>query len=805
MVDIHIEDGFYRIPEEVIDDLSLYKEELERFLKGELSPDRFKPFRVTRGIYAQRGQTTYMVRIKVPAGGLTPLQMTRIAELSERYGNGIPHVTTRQDMQIHWVKIEDTLRVMEGLLEVGLTPRGGGGNTVRNITACADSGVCTREVFDVSPYAIALTEYFLKHPKALTLPRKYKIAFSGCSDDCSLATVNDLGFIAAKKVIDGQEVRGFRVYVAGGMGAYSRVADLLEDFISAEDVLLVAEAVMNLFDKHGNRRNKHKARLRFVMDRFGFDEFKRIYKEEVEALRLAGKDKLSLRETRLRECVGCVDLHKWIKDVDIPGFDEWFRSNVVPQKQDGFFYAKIRLPFGDITADRLKGLADIVRDFGEGSIRTSHDQNIVIRWLNKDELPLVYSRLNSVGLATSGAGGISDVVSCPGAATCNLGICLSKNMASALSKELEDSGLPLERLKGVDIKISGCPNSCGQHPIGAIGLHGAARRGNGRMAPHYEVLIGGRIEEGRTRLGTPLGFVPAKNIPYLVKEILSLYVTEGRDGEDFYEFLDKAGKGRIEDLIHTYSHLPRYKENRDFYIDWGAKEEFSLAGLGPGECGAGVFDMIETDINDARINLQRAIEAFERGNDPSEYLYKGLVLASKALLITQGIEPVNDLEAFRAFEDRFIDKGLVPEIFRGLQKKGAQFLSGLLDSDGIKEGLRFLEDMIGTIQRLYDSMDDSLRFKGVESSEKGGVVEEDKTKKAGAEVFMDLRGVKCPINYVKAKIRLEDMVKGETLLLYLDEGEPIRNVPSSLKNDGQEIIRLEKVDSHYELLVKKLV
>lgn len=796
--------GLYKIPGEVLEDISLYKIEVERFLKGDVPPEKFKAFRVARGIYAQRGQSTYMVRIKIPAGGLIPEQMERIADLSEKYGNGIPHVTTRQDVQLHWVKIEDTVKAMEELADVGLTTRGGGGNTVRNITACPDAGVCEKEAFDVAPYAIALSEFFLKHPKAFTLPRKFKIAFSGCRDDCALATINDLGFIARRRTLDGKEEKGFQVYGAGGMGAYSRVAALLEDFIPAEDAIYAAEAMINLFDKHGNRKNKHKARLRFVMDKYGYDEFKRLYKEELEALKREGPKRLDLREVPILRDLGVPS--KTRSDVSNKDLKEWMESNVRPQKQEGFYYIKIRLIIGDIPAEKLRGLAKIVRGFGEGTIRTTQDQNIIIRWVKAEELYPLYYALSEIDLAKGRAGGIEDVLSCPGAATCNLGVCLSRNMAMALSKDLERSGLPLRELQGINIKISGCPNACGQHPIGTIGLYGAARRVNGRLAPYYRVLLGGMVKGGETALGEPMGFVPARAVPSLIRDFLWVYMDERGGGEGFYSFLERRGKEDMKGLLSKHSLIPPYEGNREFYMDWGADGEFSLAGLGPGECGAGVFDMIETDLDDAKRLIYKAAKALEEGGEGAGIdIYKALTLASKALLITRGIEPKDDLEAFEAFEERFIKKGYIPEKFSGLHRKGAEFLSGLLDERATKEGLEYVKELVERVSRLYESMDDSLRFRREAQDLDIKPEGEALGLKEGVSVFMDLRGVKCPINYVKAKIRLEEMEVGETLLLYLDEGEPIRNVPSSLKNDGQEILRMEKVGDYYELLVRKLV
>lgn len=803
--------SIYNIPDEVIKDIDLYKLEVEKFLNGEVSKDSLKPFRVARGIYGQRGGETFMVRIKVPGGGLTPSQMDMVADLSERYGNGVPHVTDRQDVQIHWVKIEDTPIVMKKLSEVGLSTKGGGGNTVRNITACADAGVCPLEAFDVAPYSVALTEYFLVHPKAFNLPRKFKIAFSGCSEDCALATINDVGFVAKTAGHNGSEKKGFRVYVAGGMGGHSRVAELLEDFIPESDALYVAEAVMLLFHKYGNRKNKHKARLRFVMEAWGLDKFKKVYQEEFAALKREGGRELNLREIpKLREIQEPSEVTP-VK-IDDNGFQGWRRTHIAPQAREGYYSAKIRLTIGDIPVEQLRGLSEIVQNFGEGTIRTTHDQNMRMRWLREEDLYPFYKALHKIGLVDGIAGGVEDVLCCPGAATCNLGICLSRDMATVLSQGLKDSSLPLNELQDVDIKISGCPNCCGQHPIGAIGLQGSARRnsgngkGYGKLAPHYDITVGGRVEEGKTVLGKSCGSVPAKKVPDLIKRFLEDYAEDKQNGEDFYAFLERKGKDDMKSLVKDFSSLPTYEEDKSFYFDWGAEEEFSLAGLGPGECGAGVLNMIVGDIDDAKRLLYKAEKGIEAGEteDSSDDLLKALVLATKALLVTRGVEAKGDFDAFKLFEEKFIDEGLVDAKYKNLQKKGAQLLSGLLDENGLREGLEYVRELIDRVSELYEGMDDSLKFK---VDAKSTVEEKEKVKETpkgnGVDVVMDLKGVKCPINYVKAKIRMEQMEKGQTLELYLDDGEPINNVPTSLRNDGQDVLEIEKIGEYFKVLVKK--
>ncbi|MFQ6042451.1 MAG: sulfite reductase, beta subunit (hemoprotein), partial [Candidatus Poribacteria bacterium] len=646
--------SFYNVPEEIKEDIASYRLEVDRFLSGDVAPHMFRGFRVPRGVYEQRTVDTFMMRIRVPAGGLTPIQMETIATLSDEFGNGICHLTTRQDVQLHWIKLEDTATVMDRLLEVGLTTRGGGGNTVRNITACSEAGVCAKEAFDVSPYAVALTEYLIKDPSSYTLPRKFKIAFSGCSSDCALGTVNDLGFIAKTDNDNGRIQKGFRVYVAGGMGARSRVADLLEEFIPAEEVVYVAEAVKRLFDKHGDRTNKNKARLRFVIDRYGYEKFMSLYHEELAGVKKEGERRLNVRaiEKMEREIPASEEISPDVEEE----FNEWLNQNVHAQKQNGYFSAQIRLQLGDISAENFSKLASIAADFGEGAIRTTQDQNLVLRWIHQNELPSLYESLKSTGLSALGAGSFQDIACCTGANTCKLGICLSRGLAEAVTQKLNENSLNVRALKGIRIKMSGCPNACGHHPIGSIGFHGAARRAKGKLAPHYMVLLGGRVEEGKTTLGKPLGTVPAKNIPTLTEKFLTAYLTEKRVGEDFYDYISRKGEDTMTALVDEYSFIPAYEEDESYYYDWGSEKEFSLAGRGPGECGAGVFDMIEIDIDDAKRSLFQARRIPE---EAPQFIYQAVASASKALLVTQGLEPKDYFEAFKFFDEKFIQTGLV--------------------------------------------------------------------------------------------------------------------------------------------------
>lgn len=805
--------SFYRIPPIVLEDIALFGEEIEKFKTGEITADRFKPYRVSRGVYAQRGQTHYMVRVKVPGGGLTPHQVRVIADLSEKHGNGVPHVTNRQDFQIHWVEIDSIVPILNELAKVNLTSKGGGGNTLRNITACPYAGICDKEAFDVSSYPIALAEKFLENPKTFNLPRKFKYCFSGCGDeDCALATIQDVGYIAKTK--DGKE--GFRLYAGGGMGAKSRVAILLEDFIEKDEIHFSSEALLNMFSKYGNRRNKHKARLRFYLDKVGEEEFKRVYKEELALVKKEGTEKLKLRDVPVLHEVG-TDIEE-VKAEE--GYDNWFKTNVEEQKQKDLYFALVRLDIGDITGVQLRSLANICEELGEGTLRNTQTQNIVLRYLTINETKKLYNKLVEIDLNKKGANGVQDILCCPGASTCNLGICLSKDMSTELIESFDKSTLPLDDLKEIDIKISGCPNSCGQHPIGAIGLFGAARQKDGRQAPHYNISLGGIVKEGETRTGEQLGYVPAKNIPSVLNEILEDFIQSKQENKEankeisFQHYVDIKGKAFVKTLIkEKYGQLPEYETNKDFYLDYGSDEQFSLAGLGAGECGVGVFDMVDTDMDEANKSIkvvrERAKEA--PSDEVSEILYKAFASACRSLLITQAIEPTSDSDAIEQFEKTFVATKILDDKFSNLSKQGAKYLSGLLDEKGLNEGADFVEDILAEVKKLYDDMDETLKFKSEDiknklSASSSQSQESETGERTASDEFMDLKGVKCPINYVKAKMKLEMMEKGETLLVYLDDGEPIANVPKSLKNDGQELLKMEKLPDniHYEILVKKV-
>jgi len=827
----------FKLPREVIQSAEDFNNALKDFREGRMSPDRFKGVRVPWGIYSQRGGEIFMARVRIPAGSVTPKQIKALADCSQKYGNGVLHVTTRQDIQIHDVNVEDTEQIIEYLKEFDLSPRGGGGNTVRNITACPFAGICSKEAFDVRSYAISLTEFLLPDPDSYRLPRKYKIALSGCGEDCALATLNDLGFIAKETVAEVAETsdrrkrEGFSVYAGGGMGARSRVGQLLEEFIPPKDVGYVAEAVKRVFFKHGERKNRHRARLRFLVEKIGFDEFKNLYERELEELK--DTTHIALRK---------VDF-KYLEDIDVelpissdqdlfPSlkrncdenedlFETFKAYNVLPQKQKGYFIVGVRLHLGDIQADKLRTLAQIVnkREDERGwegkapaapalpaelesetiEFRTAQDQNICICNVKADEVYTLYEKLRELELASPYISTVFDPVSCQGASTCNLGICDSKVLAGELIDFLETAGedscssrLNPESLKEFNIRMSGCPNSCGHHPRGVIGLHGLVRKVGVRPVPFYKILLGGRVKEGETKLAQEVGIVPARNVPHVLKKFLKASSEKVGEYDNVYDYLQKEGEVLMEQFIEEFAYVPPYEEDATFYQDFGKYEDFTLAGIGKGECGAGVLDLIDTDLEDA----QRKLTLAEEQNYDVQLLSEVLHLSARALLVVRGIEPKSPEEAADSFKKEFVHTNIASEKFKDLKEKFL-YLKDVTREEEKEDLFDYAKEFYQEVQEVYSSMDSSFNF-----PQKGASEEEKEEKEVTPEV-LDLKGTACPVNYVKAKLFLEKLEPGSILDIYLDEGEPINNVPKSLENDGHKILDIQKIEGFYRVRVEK--
>ena len=569
------------------EEIDTFDQFVQRFWNGEISPDEFKRFRLQNGIYGQRQEGEQMLRLKIPWGGLTAAQLELLAELAAKAPKGVGHVTTRQNIQFHFIKLEQVTGLMRSLASVGMTTREACGNTVRNVTIGHCAGVCPQEVFDVTPYAAAVARFLLRNPMNQNLPRKFKIAFSGCPDDLGLTPIQDIGACAVLRSAAGKEERGFQLHVGGGLGPTPRLAELLEEFTPADRLLPTVAAIVRVFDRLGNRDDRHKARMKFVLNKLGIEQFRALVFQERIGLEstMAGQfPPLVIWEEVPPQRTLPVSAAPPIESND-PVYLRWRATNQLPQKQAGYTMVYIRLELGDVTSAQLRTLAFAAREFGDGTVRSTNQQNFALRWIPSERLPALYRVLSAVGLAAPSAERLADVTACPGADTCQLGITSSRGLAAALGALSDDELRDLADEAGIRIKISACPNSCGQHHLANIGFYGGARKFNGQQVPTYEMLLGARLLPGQAQYGKPVARIPAKNIPGAVEAVLRLYQKERADGESFNNFLDRYGLESVKTVLAPFTDLPPASEAPDHYLDYNSEEAFSVQ-TGPGECAA---------------------------------------------------------------------------------------------------------------------------------------------------------------------------------------------------------------------------
>lgn len=531
-----------------------HKSRLDRWLKGQFTNEEWRPVRLSYGLYYQLDHTSHMQRIKLPGGFLTADQMDVMAEISDKYGRGIGHVTTRADIQIHWVPVEQIMDMYERLHEVGITCRGACADSVRNVTACPYAGVAPSEPFDISPYMLAVHDYFLFNPLNLTLPRKFKIAVEGCEHDCAQCPINDIGAYA--KVRDGKP--GFSLWAGGGLGAQPFLAKPLADFIPAEDLLIWCEAVVRVQHRYGERKNRTRARMKYVVQKMKLDGFRKVCEDEVA--RVTADCGAELRQD-IREMVAAYRAPVPAKSLpapvaEMPGFAHWKRTNAKPERQAGFRSAVVQLPLGDATTDQMRALATLSRELGNATLRCTNDQNIVLPAVAESALPNLYARLVAIDLANPDAGTINDVVSCPGMDFCSLAITRSMGMAERIRDHLLTDGATAdgfaEKLGAFGIKISGCPNSCGQHHVGDLGLTGhLIEDKQGVERPFYSILVGGSVGEGQGRVGKRLGRYPETETPKAIAALAQTYERERTAGERFPQWAERVGMRRLSEIAAT--------------------------------------------------------------------------------------------------------------------------------------------------------------------------------------------------------------------------------------------------------------
>jgi sulfite reductase beta subunit-like hemoprotein len=526
------------------DALGGHADRVARFQRGEIPVDSWRPIRLSYGLYYQLDHTSHMQRIKIPGGLLTADQLEVLAGIADLYGRGIAHVTTRQDIQMHWVPLDGVLDMYERLLAVDITTRGACADSVRNVTGCPYAGVHPDEAFDVTPYCMAIHDYFLFNPLNLTLPRKFKIAVEGCPEDCAQVPVNDIGLYAKER--DG--TRGFGVWAGGGLGAQPFLAKAVAEFIPADDVLVWCEAIVRIQHRHGERKNRSRARMKYVVKRLGLDRFRTMIEEEVR--RVDAERGAELRAD-VREQVADHPAVRAPAEVrgatrPLPGFDAWRRTNARSQRQPGYSAVVVQLPLGDLTSDQMRDAARLVRSHGNGTLRTTNDQNLVLPWIADAALPALHAALVATGLGNADAGTIADVVSCPGMDYCSLAITRSMGVAERVRDHLLTDPAAGDgfagRLGRFGIKVSGCPNSCGQHHVGDIGLTGhAVSDGDGVERPYYSILVGGSVGEGRGQVGQRLGRFPEQDTPAVIAGVARFYEQRRHGGETFPDFVQRVG------------------------------------------------------------------------------------------------------------------------------------------------------------------------------------------------------------------------------------------------------------------------
>jgi sulfite reductase (ferredoxin) len=579
---------------EQLRDVERFEVAVAQYLAGEIEEDVFRVMRLNNGIYGQRqGGTNQMVRVKFPGGAITPEQFEVLARIADEYSRGWGHITTRQNVQLHFVELARTPEVMRLLASVGLTSREACGDTVRNVMACHLAGACPHEKLDVTPWAEAAFEHFVRNPLGQRLPRKFKINFSGCSTDCGQAMFNDAGVVAVTRTNENGEVEaGFRVFVAGGLGANPHPAMALEDFTSREDLLPTIEAILRLFEQTGNRDNKLRARLKWVVDTLGIDEVRRRIIKMRKTLPASSSWPGGIPEYVAKHGdapagssttveATAVGQGVQVKLASSDPYQRWVDASVIRGNAKGTVSAVAYAQLGDITSDQFRSLATIQRELG-ADVRLSNRQNVVFRGLSDAQLPVLYERLTAIGMAQPGAELARDVVACPGADTCNLAVTQSRGLAKAIGDRLEEEGLA--EVGGVRINISGCTNSCGQHHAVDIGFFGAERRAHGRAAPGYQMLLGGYVGDEQIHFGDKALRLPAKNAPEAAARVIRRFAGERTAGESFRSWMDRSGGAAgVAAGLKELDSFPTPEEAPEYYADYGETGPY-VAEVGDSEC-----------------------------------------------------------------------------------------------------------------------------------------------------------------------------------------------------------------------------
>ena len=822
----------YRIPSTLNGDLDYTQSLIDQFKAGEIQAGQLKSNRVPMGIYEQRKNQHYMLRLRCAGGLVTPEQLAKIAFVGHQLSTSHLHVTTRQEIQIHNVDIEDAIPALKKLEKVGISSAGGGGNTVRNMMVDDRSGLTADEEFDVYPYVEELTSRLIAEKDSFTMPRKYKVAI-----DTSVATANysyiaDLGLQA--RIKDGQ--RGFRVLIAGSAASNAHTGWEVFDFLPEKDLYRAAKALKNWFHKYGNRRNRHKARMRYVFYKYGTEEAKRLYLEEFEELKKDGSIDFEAPALPLEHHKPNFPPLKAPTD-----FETWKRRYAHKQTnaeglKENLWYAYIPLRHGNNSTDFFAEVAEYLGNYGNDVIRFTKKEQIQVRNIPEEYLTNIYAFFKKLGVyQIDYPVVVTNLTCCTGADTCRLGICLPKGAIDGIAKQLLNSDLNLDAIPDFELRMNGCTNICALATWGDLGFSGRVGRVGDDPYPAYTIWL---PVKGKHEIDLQQGYIAAKKIPAFVEDYLRDVIAEQANYADYYDYVAKRGVNIVKELIAKYKEVAPYSEEPDTFFDFGDDEKFSLIKYGKAECSAGLFDIIEIDQDTIR-EKRKEVELL-MGNTPQgvpadlqsdgkqetskiEKLLHDIVFSeNRMLLVTRGLDPRTDEDVYNGFEKEFIAAGIIPQKFKVLTDKAR-------NNESLIEQKPLIDELADLLNDLYQNMDDSLQFKlpaektlveqvaeekTAEEKAPAEQVSEEKTpaEKASAaeetetivpDVKKDFRGVMCPMNFVKTKIALTPMQSGQILEILLDDGAPIENVPGSVKNEGHTILSTEKVENYWKVLIKK--
>lgn len=626
------------------------------FRNGKIDEEKFRSLRLARGVYGQRQQGVQMVRIKLPYGRATAAQLRRICDVSEEYSIGRLHITTRQDIQIHFVSLDRTPELWAELEKDDVTIREACGNTVRNVTASELAGIDPNEPFDVTPYADATFRYFLRNPVCQEMGRKFKMSFSSSDEDIALSYLHDLGFIPKVKIIDGNEVRGFKVLLGGGLGSQPRHADLISDFIETDQIIPFTEAVLRIFDRHGERARRNKARMKFLVKDLGVEAFLDLVEKEKKALPFSSFP-LDFEEYEVGKTLP--NPEKPTVDIELGlDFELWKLTNVLPQKQEGYVSIGVKVSLGDFYLDQARPLADLIETYAAGEVRFTLRQNILIRDVREDLIPFFYQELKKIRLADRGYNTLGDITACPGTDTCNLGIASSTGIAVELEKVILEEYPQYLQNRDLVIKISGCMNACGQHNMAHIGFQGMSMKAGKTVIPALQVLLGGgNMGDGNGRFADKVTKVPSRRGPQALRVLLNDFENNA-GGVDFLSYYDRQGQMYFFELLKELSDASTVTASDS--VDWGHNEAYEVA-IGVGECAGVVIDLVATLLLEALEKLELGREALEqsRWSDSIYHHYAGLINAAKALLLSEDTSTNSYANIISLFDEKFVESGKI--------------------------------------------------------------------------------------------------------------------------------------------------